>query len=547
MSAAYLFGPLERRGVFLGARLGQIVVLLTTTTLVVGILNVAPSLIGAALSVSVVLCGGASMLVPFAGRTVEEWAPVVVGFLGRRVTGSDRWVDGNNLAGHSLVGTAGLSGREVSDSESSGPKGPQFHIVSGPGSQPPVSGDDRTADLTAGRLVRAVCAAGAGAATAPYLRSIRLLAAHWGAGEVGVLADARGRTYTAVLALGGSSLALADDAQRRQRLSLWGAVLAGIGREGGAVTRVQWIERTSANDSGAAIGHLHDHRVVEVSNPLLHSYLSLLNEGASHTQHHEVLLAVQVSAARASATIRRLRAGADVGACEALSHELLTLADGLRQADTEVRGVLSPRMLAGHLRCAADPAAQELLAQPAGAHGELAGAAPATALPRRSRASWSTFRTEGGLHATYWVAEWPLTPVGSRWISPLLLGTRCRRTVSVVMQPCRPGRALRQVEAARVDDETTASFRQRLGFHRTVRRQREAENLARAEQELNEGHQHIALSAYLTVSAATDAELAASCREVEQRAALAQLDIRREYGTQDVAFTYSLPLCRGLR
>ena len=31
MSAEYLFGPLERRGVFLGARLGQIVVLLTTT------------------------------------------------------------------------------------------------------------------------------------------------------------------------------------------------------------------------------------------------------------------------------------------------------------------------------------------------------------------------------------------------------------------------------------------------------------------------------------------------------------------------------------
>ena len=69
----------------------------------------------------------------------------------------------------------------------------------------------------------------------------------------------------------------------------------------------------------------------------------------------------------------------------------------------------------------------------------------------------------------------------------------------------------------------------------------------RAEEELNEGHRHIALSAYITVTAGSARELEIACGDVEQQAGQARLDIRREFGTQDVAFTYTLPLCRGLR
>ena len=67
-----------------------------------------------------------------------------------------------------------------------------------------------------------------------------------------------------------------------------------------------------------------------------------------------------------------------------------------------------------------------------------------------------------------------------------------------------------------------------------------------AEEELNEGHRHIALSAYITVTAGSARELEVACSDVEQQAGQARLDIRREFGTQDVAFTYTLPLCRGL-
>jgi hypothetical protein len=204
-------------------------------------------------------------------------------------------------------------------------------------------------------------------------------------------------------------------------------------------------------------------------------------------------------------------------------------------------------MLAATIRQAVDPWARQQLAHRTAAHADAVGAAPRTALPRRSLATWSTLQTEGAHHATYWVAEWPRTPVGADWMAPLLLGTHARRTVSVVMQPAAPGAALRRVEAARLDDDTTQSLRERFGFRRTVRKRREAENVMRAEEELNEGHRHIALSAYITVTAVSARELEVACGDVEQQAGQARLDVRREFGTQDVAFTYTLPLCRGLR
>jgi hypothetical protein len=542
MSADYQFGPLERRGVFLGARLGQIVVVLVSTALTVTILSASPSPLGAALAVAVVSGGGAAILLPLRGRTVEEWAPVLLGHAWAHLSGRHRWVSVANVRGHQLALVAGRAGHEARPASHRSRAAP-FHVLRGSVGTHPAAANETPPD----RLVRSVHRAENGDDAAPYLRGIQLLAARWINGDVGVLVDTRARTYTAVIAVGAHSPALADGDEKRRRFGQWGAVLASLARDAGAVIRLQWLERTIPNDTEAAVAHLRDHRVLELSNPFVRSYLSLLDEENGRTEQHEVLLALQVSAVRASSTIRKCRAGVDVGACEALSQSLMAMADSLRTADIEVGGVLSPRMLAARLRCAGDPAAHTQLALRAVADPAMSGALPASALPRQSLASWSALQTEGAHHATYWVAEWPRTPVGTDWMSPLLLGGRSRRTVSVVMAPAPPAQALRRVEAVRVDDETTASLLQRFGFRRTVRREREADNVVRAEEELNEGHQYIALSAYITVTAASAIELAAACQEVEQQSGLARLDIRREYGVQDVAFTYTLPLCRGLR
>ena len=68
---------------------------------------------------------------------------------------------------------------------------------------------------------------------------------------------------------------------------------------------------------------------------------------------------------------------------------------------------------------------------------------PATA--RRSRparwpakSEWSRYRTDSGLHAVYWIAEWPSIPVEAAWCYPLLALSGVRRTVSVSAVPDPP-------------------------------------------------------------------------------------------------------------
>jgi hypothetical protein len=51
----------------------------------------------------------------------------------------------------------------------------------------------------------------------------------------------------------------------------------------------------------------------------------------------------------------------------------------------------------------------------------------------------------------------------------------------------------------------------------------------------------------VTVSGRDRDDLRRSCAEVLDHAARAHLELRRLYGQQADAFTFTLPLCRGLR
>src|ERR1700680_1871325 len=114
MSTQYVFGPLERRGVFLGARLGQLLVALMTSALVVGVLAAWPSPLGATVALVVLATAGGVAIVPIAGRTVEEWVPVGAAFVIAEARGRHRWLGESNLRGHRLH-IAAWTGHEVRD------------------------------------------------------------------------------------------------------------------------------------------------------------------------------------------------------------------------------------------------------------------------------------------------------------------------------------------------------------------------------------------------------------------------------------------------
>jgi hypothetical protein len=144
------------------------------------------------------------------------------------------------------------------------------------------------------------------------------------------------------------------------------------------------------------------------------------------------------------------------------------------------------------------------------------------------------------------VAEWPRTEVSADFLSPLLLHTGGQRTVAVVMGPLPPSAGVREAEAARTAHVADEQLRQRAGFLATARRRREAEGIARREAELSDGHAAYRFSGYVAVTAHSPDALEVACGEVVQAAHQCRLELRRLYGVQDLAFTWTLPLGRGL-
>jgi hypothetical protein len=165
--------------------------------------------------------------------------------------------------------------------------------------------------------------------------------------------------------------------------------------------------------------------------------------------------------------------------------------------------------------------------------------------PMAMEEGWTQVRVDGMLHVTFWVAEWPRTEVRSDFLAPLLLGS-ARATLSVVMEPLGPEKAVRKVESARTADLADAELRRRSGFMSTARHSRESEVLARRESELADGHASFRYSGFITISAPSEAELVSACEVVQHAASQARLVIRRLYGDQASAYTCTLPLARGL-
>jgi hypothetical protein len=102
------------------------------------------------------------------------------------------------------------------------------------------------------------------------------------------------------------------------------------------------------------------------------------------------------------------------------------------------------------------------------------------------------------------------------------------------------------VTQARTADIADGELRHRHGFLVTARQTREKESVEERDVELADGHTQYRFSGYVTVTTESRDELRAACAAVEQAAGQARVELRLLFGEQDVAFTCSLPLGRGL-
>ena len=495
----YRFPPLERRGVIAGWRAGQVGAVAVSLVLAVLSVRSRPSLGGVVIALLLVGGGIAVAFWPIAGRTGEQWLPVVVhwgwaGAMGRRIQ-----VDRGPLHGVSVTfdrstdaGPIRVAGRSRATPTS------VFDGLELVGSTPDSSG---------------------------------------GSG-IGVIVDERARTVTAVLELRGHSFALLGPIEQDARVAGWARVLASLARDGSAVNRLQWVETCLPDDGSAVRSHLDGHGILAEDSPAARSYRALLDEATPVTRRHRVLLAVTVHRGRSARAIRSAGGGL-AGALEVLAREVSAVGTSLEGVDVAVDGVFDRDGL-GRL------VAEALLPAPDWSGGPSMGSPTAgPPWPMGLEAGWDAVRTDGTWHAVYWVAEWPRVDVQPDFLGPLLFAP-LRRTLSVVMEPIDPTRAARQVAQARTAGLADGELRRRNGFLTSARHSRESQSVDERDIELADGHAQFRYSGYLGVTADSHTELVASCASLEQAAGHARLEVRRLFGQQDAALLCLLPLGRGL-
>jgi len=484
----YRFGPLERRGLLGPVRAGQAALMALGAALAVAGLDVSPNASGAVLAA--LLFAGASLgaVLPFAGRTLEQWTPVLCAFALRRLGGGARFRSPVPLRGSRVR----LGGR------------------SRPGATKP--------------------------AAPASLRGLRIVEAAYRERSIGIVSEQSGRRLTAVLACRVVAFSLLDAEERR--LARWGLVLSGAA--GTPIRRIQWVERTAPAQGDELARWLHDERDPAVplrGTPMIESYLELIGTTARVTQEHEILLAVQID----------VRRGRVEDPQQALVEQAERVAHGLEAAEVTVLGALSAPQLARALRTAFDPFARAELAALEAADPGRDGLAEASAWPLGAGEAWDHYRSDGAVHATYWIGGWPRVDVSPLFMDALLGRSSAVRAVAVTFEPIAPERSIRETEAAITRDRADRTLRHRFGQLETARQRQAQEATLQREAELAAGHGEVRLSGFVTVSGRDPDDLRRACSEVLEHAARARLELHRMYGQQADAFTFTLPLCRGLR
>jgi hypothetical protein len=494
-SRRYRFGPLEQRGVVASLRVGQVAILAVAGVIGLASLYAFRNLFGLLIGMAVICAAGAAIFVPIEGRTAEEWAPLVL-----------RWVFRSRARRAGYRSATPSAGVRVRGGE----------VVYEP-SLPVELGD------------------------------LEMLEVPYGQDEVGVICDRHAGTYTTAIALRAGPFGLRDSAEQERKLDAWGAVLASTGRDGSPVRRLQWIESTLPGQGDELAAHFQAERdrAVPLDSNLVRSYIDLIESAAPATQEHEILLALQIDQRRAARELRRM-GGGDEAACELLLRESESLAERLTIAEVSVFGLLRARHYAEAIRDAFDPFGRQGRARAALGDPEREGVRPALMGPLADETSWSQYRSDSAVHATYWVSDWPRSDVGPAFLAPLLMQTTALRTVSVTIEPIPYSVAMRKAEAAQTAEVAEELARERQGFITTARTRQRQQAASRREEELADGHAEMRFAGYVRVSARSSEALQRSSPEVEHAAALARLGLQPLYGEQDIGFNFTLPICWGL-
>ncbi|MDT9685223.1 SCO6880 family protein [Streptomyces sp. TRM76323] len=395
----------------------------------------------------------------------------------------------------------------------------------------------------------------------PGIGRINWLSAPFGPDEIAVLLHADRRTVTAAIEIEGPGVGLRDSEDQEALVDRFGTLLKHVANGDGFVTRIQMLARTLPADPDA-----HAKDVAQRGDPhaprwLLDSYDQLLSMVSTSSEQHRAYLvacmhytrelaaeAHAIARATRHAGGRRQRLDKDAGLAVVMARELTDICARLAEADIRVRQPLGQSRLASLVHSMYDPdhpidhiqAMSKRNAWPA----ELDAVEP-TYLQAKTRES--TTRAPW-CHATAWVKEWPMTPVGVNFLAPLLVHTPdVIRTVAVTMDLEPTEVAIERMLTEKTNDEAEASRAAKM--NRTVDPRDIAAHgrLDQRGEDLASGAAGVNLVGYITVSSRSPEALARDKRTIRASAGKSYLKLEWCDREHHRAFVNTLPFATGIR
>ncbi|MEU1806696.1 SCO6880 family protein [Streptomyces sp. NPDC019937] len=394
----------------------------------------------------------------------------------------------------------------------------------------------------------------------PGIGRINWLAAPFGPDEIAVLLHADRRTVTAAIEIEGPGVGLRDSEDQEALVDRFGTLLKHVANGDGFVTRLQMLARTLPADPDAHAKDVERRGDNGAPGWLKDSYDQLQSMVSTSSEQHRAYLVACMHytrdlAAEAQAIARATRRSGggrridkDAGLAVIMARELTDICARLAEADIRVRQPLGQGRLASLIHSMYDPdhpidhiqAMTKRNAWPA----ELDAMEP-TYLQAKTRESSTR---EPWCHATAWVKEWPMTPVGVNFLAPLLVHTPdVIRTVAVCMDLEPTEIAIERMLTEKVNDEAEASRAAKM--NRTVDPRDIAAHgrLDQRGEDLASGAAGVNLVGYITVSSRSPEGLARDKRTIRASAGKSYLKLEWCDREHHRAFVNTLPFATGIR
>ncbi|MFI5959744.1 SCO6880 family protein [Cryptosporangium sp. NPDC051539] len=363
------------------------------------------------------------------------------------------------------------------------------------------------------------------------LAATELLAVDDAAGPFGLVRHRRSGTLTATLRVAPTSTWLVDRDQSDAWVANWGAWLAGLGYQ----PMVRWAAITVTALPASSV-RLPSQLAAQLVPGASAAAAHLLRRVASSTAETAAEVRTEVSITFDPAgTATKL----DADAVAEVTRQLPGLESALGSCGLTLLGRATAPELAAIVRSSFDPGARDDLERLDGADQRLVDWA--TAGPIAADEEYGRYRHDSGLSVSWAWQEAPRQHVHAEVLARLLAPTTYRKRVTLVYRP------LAAAEAAKVVDREVNAAVFRSALRAAQRRDANARDRADHDRALRAAGEEAVgagiglMSLFVTVTALHPDELDGAVADVEARADVARIRLRRLWASQAAGFATTLP------